>query len=179
MSVGTGLTLHPDVSVVIKKNDNLTLHASASAKDNSSTIQNKVEQQAANQFFDNAHMNAGLYLQIPFMVHFNIPVVEFLYLGAGVAANIPVWGPDSLVGDNIAKYFKDGIAGNTFLSVPIDVGFDFCKRGRGSGARLLFRIQPEFFQGGFMSCPISLTWQIWNWRVHSKHSRHTSKSSWW
>jgi hypothetical protein len=119
---------------------------------------------------DVVHAQAGLFLTVPIDMHFNIPYAEWLYLGAGVKWHIPLsdMGLDGLIGSNITKYFPGGsIKGKTFMSVPIDLGFDFSK---GAGAeenarrRLILRIEPEFFEHGMRSYPFSLVWQSRNWR---------------
>ena len=95
-------------------------------------------------------------LTIPLMAHVNIPRAEWLYIGAGVSFNIPVSGFLDDVMDFEAK-------GSFFVGIPIDIGFDFIKPGKG-GSRLFFRITPEFHKLGTV-VPISLVWQIWNFRI--------------
>jgi len=94
---------------------------------------------------------------IPFGVHFNIPGLEWLYTGVNVAINIPIADLQSPRDQDFSS------RGNVFISLPIDLGFDFIKPGRG-GPRVLFRVTPTFHKGG-MTVPVGLVWQIYNWRV--------------
>jgi hypothetical protein len=55
---------------------------------------------------------------------------------------------------------------DVFLSLPIDIGFDFIRPGRG-GPRVFFRITPTFHKGGII-VPVGLMWQIYNWKVFAK-----------
>ena len=80
-------------------------------------------------------------LTLPLMFHVNIPVVDFLYLGAGVNLNLPV---GSLIDSNIGIDTK----GKFFLGIPIDFGFDFIKPAKRGGARFFFRVTPEIHSGG-------------------------------
>jgi hypothetical protein len=59
-----------------------------------------------------------------------------------------------------------GTKGKFFVGLPIDIGFDFIRAGRG-GARLFFRLTPEFHENG-TAIPIGLVLQVWNWKVYSK-----------
>jgi hypothetical protein len=98
-----------------------------------------------------------LIITVPFNVHINVPKVEWLYLGAGVNLNFPMerpWVDEELDIDPAGKFF---------IGLPIDLGFDFIKSGRG-GVRLFFRVTPEFHEGRTV-VPISLNWQIWNWKI--------------
>jgi hypothetical protein len=97
-----------------------------------------------------------LCVTIPLAAHVNIPKVEWLYAGIGLTLNIPVSG------------MFDGLAatdtkGDFFAGLPIDIGFDFVKPGKG-GARLFFRITPEFHEKG-TAVPIGFIWQIYNWKI--------------
>ena len=94
---------------------------------------------------------------IPFGVHFNIPKVEWLYTGVSVAINIPIADLRSPRDQDFSS------RGNIFVSLPIDLGFDFIKPGRG-GSRVFFRVTPTFHKGG-MTVPVGLVWQIYNWRA--------------
>ncbi|GHV55699.1 hypothetical protein AGMMS49579_19140 [Spirochaetia bacterium] len=107
--------------------------------------------------------SGGLYMTIPFSVHFNIPYIEWLYVGIGVGLNIPI--------TSYAKYFT---------SLPIDIGLDFAKIGERAGGRLIFKIIPNFYTyNGFgyygNSTTIhqtittsGLVWQFYNWKISSK-----------
>lgn len=101
-----------------------------------------------------------LCLTIPLAAHVNIPWVEWLYAGIGLNLNIPLTGmADSLMPGIDTK-------GVFFVGLPIDIGFDFIRKGRG-GMRLFFRITPEFHEKG-TAVPLGFIWQIWNWKVFSK-----------
>ena len=99
-----------------------------------------------------------LCLTIPVMAHVNIPVLDFLYVGAGVNLNIPMlsWMETDAPAGTDTK-------GGFFIGVPIDIGFDFIKGGNG-GSRLIFRVTPEFHKGG---TPVlfGLIWQIHNFKI--------------
>lgn len=103
--------------------------------------------------------SSPLCLTIPFMAHINIPKVEWLYAGIGINLNIPIAGLfDGLTGVDTK--------GDFFVGLPIDIGFDFIKPGKG-GSRLIIRITPEFHKTG-TAVPIGLMWQIYNFKVYSK-----------
>jgi hypothetical protein len=62
----------------------------------------------------------------------------------------------------------DGLAGidtkgDFFVGLPIDIGFDLVKPGRGGG-RFFFRITPEFHEKGTV-LPIGFIWQMYNWKI--------------
>jgi hypothetical protein len=89
-----------------------------------------------------------------------VPKLEWLYTGIGLNLNIPILGMfDSLTGENTK--------GDFFIGLPIDLGFDFIKAGRGGG-RFFFRITPEFHENG-TTLPIGFIWQIYNWKIYSKN----------
>ncbi|GHV84189.1 hypothetical protein AGMMS50212_15290 [Spirochaetia bacterium] len=143
-SLNSGFFFKPQVSAVLKedvdKNDpnNLT-------KDFSDVIR------------------SPLLLTIPFQFHINIPKVEWLYAGAGVSLNIPVAAM-------IPKGTLNGIdtKGDFFVSVPIDLGFDFIKPDSGGG-RFFFRFEPSFINSSTVLTPIGFIWQFYNWRVYHKN----------
>jgi len=97
---------------------------------------------------------------IPFGMHFNIPNAEWLYAGVNVCINIPI---ADLKSPDEKNAFTPG---QTFVSLPIDLGLDLMKPGRG-GSRILFRIMPTFHEGGTV-VPVGILWQIYNWKVYSK-----------
>jgi hypothetical protein len=102
---------------------------------------------------------SSLCLTIPLAAHVNIPKVEWLYAGIGLNLNIPIAGLlDSLAGFDTK--------GDFFVGLPIDIGFDFVKSGRG-GMRLFFRITPEFHEAG-TAVPLGFIWQIYNWKINGK-----------
>ncbi|GHU19593.1 hypothetical protein FACS1894163_12500 [Spirochaetia bacterium] len=164
MSVGTGLGFGPEVNVATKGGKTSISITGADTADSA-------KEAAISKALEVVHIQAGLFLTIPFNVHFNIPKVEWLYTGLGVEIHIPVsdLGLDSLLPDGIAGYFPGGsIKGEPFVSMPIDLGFDFSRiknNGKPARSRLLFRIEPEFFEGGMVSLPISLVWQSSLWKV--------------
>ncbi|MDR1211686.1 MAG: hypothetical protein LBK40_05580 [Spirochaetaceae bacterium] len=96
-------------------------------------------------------------LTIPLMAHINVPAVEWLYAGVGVNLNFPLVG---MFDDALEEDTK----GDFFIGLPIDIGFDFIKPGRGGG-RFFFRITPEFHKKG-TALPIGFIWQPYNWRIH-------------
>ena len=96
-------------------------------------------------------------LTIPVMTHVNIPHIDFLYLGAGLNLNFPV---ASWINSDIPGFDTKG---KFFLSIPLDIGIDFVKPGKG-GWRLMFRATPEFHKG---KNPILLgfIWQVYNFKI--------------
>jgi len=107
-------------------------------------------------------------LTIPIMAHINTPRVEWLYMGVGVNINIPLFGLlDSVAGTSTK--------GKTFVGLPIDIGFDFVKPGRG-GVRFFFRVTPEFHKNG-TPVPIGFVWQIYNWKVFSREKDADGKTA--
>jgi hypothetical protein len=99
-----------------------------------------------------------LCLTIPFAAHINIPQVEWIYAGIGLNLNIPIAG--MLDGLGIP------IKGDFFAGLPIDIGFDFIKAGKGGG-RFVIRITPEFHKKG-TAVPVGFMWQIYNWKIYGK-----------
>ncbi|GMO41900.1 MAG: hypothetical protein Ta2B_21980 [Termitinemataceae bacterium] len=164
MSVGTGLGFGPEVNAVTKG-------GRSGIKVNKESTEDSAKKAALKEASKVVHIQAGLFLTVPLNVHFNIPTLEWLYGGLGLEFHIPVSdaGLDSLLGSDIAKYLPGGsIKGETFISMPIDIGFDFSRiksNGKPAMSRLLFRIEPEFFGEGLMSFPISLVWQSKLWKL--------------
>jgi hypothetical protein len=97
-----------------------------------------------------------LCLTIPLAAHINIPKVEWLYAGIGLSLNIPISGI-------LDKHFGVDTKGDFFAGLPIDIGFDFVKPGKGGG-RFFFRVTPEFHENGTV-VPIGFIWQIYNWKI--------------
>ncbi|MDR0375391.1 MAG: hypothetical protein LBH85_06670 [Treponema sp.] len=98
-------------------------------------------------------------LTIPLAAHVNVPKVEWLYAGIGLNLNFPIAGMfDGLAGIDTK--------GDFFVGLPIDIGFDFVRPGRGGG-RFFVRITPEFHEKGSVA-PIGFIWQIYNWKIYSK-----------
>jgi hypothetical protein len=100
-----------------------------------------------------------LCLTIPLQIHVNVPYVEWLYAGAGVNINIPMF---SLISRTGMPNLPD-TKGKTFIGLPVDLGFDMVKPGRGGG-RFFFRITPTFLENGTLF-PVGFMWQIYNFRV--------------
>ena len=106
---------------------------------------------------DSSITEAPLCFTIPFGVHFNIPRADWLYTGLNFNINIPL--ADMKSPDDHGVYTKDDV----FLSIPIDIGFDFIKAA-GGGGRIFFRITPSFQRSGLV-VPVGLMWQIYNWPI--------------
>jgi hypothetical protein len=164
MSAGTGLGFGPEVNVATKGGRHkITIDGVAT--------EDTAKEDAINKALEVVHIQAGLFLTIPFNVHFNIPKVEWLYGGLGIEIHIPISdaGLDGLIGADITKYLPGGsIKGDTFVSMPIDMGFDFSRvkaNGKDARSRLFLRIEPEFFGEGLTSLPISLVWQSNLWKL--------------
>jgi hypothetical protein len=98
-----------------------------------------------------------LCLTVPLAAHVNIPKVEWLYAGIGLSLNIPMSGMFDAVAAGVDT------KGDFFVGLPIDMGFDFVKPGKGGG-RFFFRITPEFHERG-AAVPIGFIWQIYNWKL--------------
>jgi len=96
---------------------------------------------------------------IPFGVHFNIPKVEWLYTGVNIAINIPIANLKTPEEENV--FSKSDV----FISLPIDLGFDFIRPGRG-GSRAFIRVTPTFHRGG-ITVPVGFVWQIYNWKIYT------------
>ena len=96
---------------------------------------------------------------IPLGIHINIPKAEWLYAGINIALNIPTADFMSSNGDG---QFNEKI----FLSIPVDLGFDFIKPGQG-GSRAFLRVTPTFHKDGF-AMPVGIMWQIYNWKIFAK-----------
>jgi hypothetical protein len=103
-----------------------------------------------------------LCLTIPLAAHVNIPKLEWLYAGIGLNFNIPIVSILNATGSMEGVDMK----GDFFVSLPIDIGFDFVRPGRGGG-RFFFRINPEFHPAG-TAVPIGFIWQIYNWKIYGK-----------
>jgi hypothetical protein len=97
-------------------------------------------------------------LTLPLTAHINVPWIEWLYVGAGLNLNIPI--------ASLLNNFPDS-KGDFFVSLPIDIGFDFMKAG-GNGGRFIFRISPEFHERG-TTVPVGFVWQLHNWKIYGKN----------
>ncbi|MDR1410979.1 MAG: hypothetical protein LBI91_02095 [Spirochaetaceae bacterium] len=98
-------------------------------------------------------------LTVPIAAHVNIPKLEWLYAGIGLSLNFPISG----IFDGLAGIDTKG---DFFAGLPIDIGFDFVRPGRG-GMRFFFRVTPEFHEHG-TTVPIGFIWQMYNWKIYSK-----------
>ncbi|GHV62734.1 hypothetical protein AGMMS49587_10470 [Spirochaetia bacterium] len=115
-------------------------------------------------------VNGGIYMTLPLSVHFNIPYVEWLYLGVGAGFNIPI----ATLGDTF------GIPAKYYTSLPIDFGFDFAKTEKRAGGRFIFKIIPNFqtlpgtdYSGNTTTVHKTImtygfVWQFYNWKIFSK-----------
>ena len=99
---------------------------------------------------------------LPLMAHINVPAVQWLYLGAGLTFNFPV---SSILDSDLPNIDTKG---KTFVGIPLDVGFDFVKPGKG-GSRFFFRVTPEIHSGG-TPVLVGFMWQIYNFKLYSKKS---------
>jgi len=108
-----------------------------------------------------------LCLTIPLMAHVNVPYVEWLYAGIGLTLNFPITSMLDQAAGTAGMDLKVDTKGKFFVGVPIDIGFDWIKPGKG-GKRFFFRIMPEFHDGGTV-VPIGLIWQVWNWKIYSRN----------
>ena len=111
-----------------------------------------------NLLTENKPMVYPLCFTIPFGIHVNIPNLEWLYTGVNIAINIPI---ADLGGEK-----NDFAKNNVFVSLPLDLGFDFIKPG-GGGSRALLRVTPVFHNGGTV-VPVGFVWQIYNWKIFAK-----------
>jgi hypothetical protein len=139
LSFNSGLLLHPDIYVLLEQD-----------------FIGKEDLQITDIAF------SPLCLTIPITAHVNIPNVEWLYVGMGFNLNFPLIG----LADSVAAS-QGGVdidtKGDFFIGLPIDIGFDLIKPGKGGG-RFFFRITPEFHKNG-TTVPIGFIWQIWNWKI--------------
>jgi hypothetical protein len=198
MSVSTGLTIGPEVNMGVKSGklnidesiDKPVNYEPGATPTTIDKAKSDIMDSAVKKALDKVHIQAGLFLVVPVMVHFNIPRAQWFYPGVGLNVNIPLWdfGLDEVVrsavggdaGKSLLKAMPGGsVKGETFLSMPIDLGFDFSRDGR-NGAnpqrRLLLRIEPEFLGNGFYSCPISIVWQSRNWHLTTLTIPGTAKN---
>jgi hypothetical protein len=87
-------------------------------------------------------MRTPISLTIPLSAHVNMPGLEWLYLGAGVNFNIPLFSLlDTARPSNVDL---PDTKGDPYISLPIDLGVDFNAGSRFN--RLLFRVTPHFFE---------------------------------
>jgi hypothetical protein len=137
LSFNTGLFFHPDLYIILDQN-----------------LKN------VENFTD--VMATPLCLTIPLMAHINVPILDWLYAGIGLSLNFPLVGMlDNVMQDQGVEGFDS--KGPFFVGLPIDIGFDFVKAGKGGG-RFFIRITPEFHEKG-TTVPIGFMWQINNWII--------------
>ncbi|MDR0638606.1 MAG: hypothetical protein LBG27_06875 [Spirochaetaceae bacterium] len=77
-------------------------------------------------------------LTLPLSAHVNMPGLEWLYLGAGINFNIPLFSLTAGQSD------LPDTKGDPYISVPIDIGVDF--KAGSSLKRVLFRVTPHLFE---------------------------------
>lgn len=121
LSVSSGLGLAENLSMVIE-ND--------LSKDSDITITDV--------------MNTPFCLTIPVQVHINTPRLDWLYFGTGVYINIPLFNVLDTARASSDVDLPD-TKGKVFVSMPIDVGFDFGHKDKTS-QRFMFRITPNFLE---------------------------------
>jgi len=95
---------------------------------------------------------------LPVIAHINVPILDFLYFGAGVTLNFPV----SSLWDEAEAHGID-TKGGFYLGIPLDFGFDFIKTGKG-GSRFFFRVMPEIHKGG-TPILVGFIWQPYNFKI--------------
>jgi hypothetical protein len=154
LSFNTGLLVHPSVYMRIEKNG-------TGGKDKGGLDDDEKD------MGDDYDVATPVCLTIPLMAHVNIPKVEWLYVGIGLNLNIPLFSILEGLGKSGTEGFKGAddrdTKGDFFVGLPIDIGFDFIKPGRGGG-RFFVRITPEFHKEG-TPIPIGFIWQFYNWKL--------------
>jgi hypothetical protein len=88
-------------------------------------------------------MQTPICLTIPVAVHVNVPRAEWLYLGAGVNFNIPLFNLLSTIPEARNADLPD-TKGSFFMSVPVDIGIDMEKRN--GSHRFVVRVIPHFLK---------------------------------
>jgi hypothetical protein len=154
LSISTGISLRPMLAVVLKE-DKDKFHLSYEQDDITVIIRNPVS------------------LTFPLQLHINVPFAEWLYLGAGVNINIPVekFNVSSLIKYNYGSAKK----GEIFLSIPIDLGFDSIKPGKG-GSRFFFRYELSYLDSlSFLDSDNKINsygfiWQLHNFKLNHRRS---------
>jgi hypothetical protein len=140
LSVGTGLFAHEHLSVVLEKD-----------LDSNSDL----------SFTD--VLQTPFCLTIPVAVHVNIPRVEWLYIGAGLNINIPLFSLMDTAPQTSGVDLPD-TKGSTFISIPIDIGIDFSSER--TPKRVIFRIMPNILESGTL-VSFGLMYQA-NRKIYSK-----------
>jgi hypothetical protein len=103
------------------------------------------------EFMSDVFTKTPILFTVPIMAHINFPFAQWFYAGTGVQLNFPLM-------ETLDKPRSD-----FFIGVPIDLGLDFIKAGRG-GMRFFFRVTPEFHEGKVVA-PIGFNWQFVNFKV--------------
>jgi hypothetical protein len=155
LSISTGISLRPMLAVVLRE-DKIPFRLGDQADDSTVIIRNPVS------------------LTFPLQFHINVPFAEWLYLGAGVNINIPVENFNLL--SSLIKY-DEGSAkrGVTFFSIPIDIGFDSIKPGKG-GSRFFFRYERSYLDSlSFLDSDAIINtygfiWQLHNFKLNHRRS---------
>jgi hypothetical protein len=120
LSVGTGLFAHEHMSIILKED---------LSSDSNLTITDI--------------MQTPFCLTFPLAVHVNIPHLEWLYLGAGLNINIPLFSLLDTAPNTSGVDLPD-TKGSTFISIPIDIGIDFSSER--TPKRFIFRIMPNILE---------------------------------
>jgi hypothetical protein len=92
-----------------------------------------------------------------------MPGLEWLYLGAGINFHIPIFSLTDTISS--ADIDMPDTKGDPYVSLPIDVGFDFSTAGK-SSRRLLLRVTPHFFES-YTLVAFGIAFQS-NMRIYSK-----------
>jgi hypothetical protein len=117
LSAGSGLFLHLHASEVLKED---------------------IDKNSYFSFIDGLWV--PLCITLPLMAHINVPHAEWLYVGAGLNVNIPLFNLMETVS------LPDSPSNAVFLSVPIEVGIDFATAR--SPKRFVLRIMPNMLESG-------------------------------
>jgi hypothetical protein len=122
LSIGTGFGIHENMSIVIKKD--------IPDSENEPELKDL--------------LLTPFCLTVPINIHVTTPGVEWLYFGVGANINIPIFSllETSDVADDIDL---PDTKGSVFVSLPIDIGFDF-GHNEESSLRFLFRVTPTFLE---------------------------------
>jgi hypothetical protein len=159
LSVNTGLLLHPQINVIWKKEYN-----NATKKETASTSWDDTTQEDDEVGLQDV-MQLPLCLTIPLQAHINVPRAEWFYVGIGMNINIPIAGLFDRTAEFVGAEMPD-TKGDVFISLPIDLGFDFIKP-MDNGGRLFFRMTPSFIQKQTL-WSYGFIWQIYNFRIDTK-----------
>jgi hypothetical protein len=116
---------------------------------------------------------------LPIAGHVNLPFMPWLYAGAGISFNFPLF---NVAGSREPSDFSRNLwlysysaedfkkLEKVFISIPIDIGIDMMKDNQKNGSRLFLRIAPEFHKKDVLwkvtvLVPVGLMYQ-YNFRVY-------------